>query len=91
MAEHGAFIADEPGGCEVCGAVGVAVEADHHPVPFGAIAREFIAVYGVPEILPGDGAGCFRNPRQEREWKEWHWSRAEYRRVCEACSRGTEA
>lgn len=79
----------EPKECAKCGAVDD-LTVDHVAPPFSAIAEEFIAQNGLPDIVDNPCANmvvkCFLNEELEADWVQFHAERAVYQVLCRSCN-----
>ena len=79
----------EPKECAICKS-SEDITVDHVAPPFDDIAKEFISLYGVPEMQEPktllDVVNCFADVGVEARWIEFHASRACYQLLCRSCN-----
>lgn len=81
------FLSTQEPACAHCGADDD-LTVDHTP-PFDEIANEFIAQFGIPEIVATTcgGANTFADDNMVDEWIPFHASRVSYLQVlCRSCN-----
>ena len=79
----------EPKECAYCGAV-YDLTVDHVDPPFNHIAKSFMKIHGLPEVVDNPDTGmvtkCFADFNIEAQWIAYHAENACYQVLCRSCN-----